>query len=102
MADPSHTVSVDVHGISGASFEFTDPLHFQDGDDPYDKDTAESHPLGRAAHSQAFRGVVSLITVFSLLPILLIPASLTGRLGLTTLVHVISVILGYSSPFLTS
>ena len=59
---PSSTDSVD--GTSGASFDFADPLHFRDGDDPYDKGAVESHPLGRATHSQAFREVVSLIMGF--------------------------------------
>ena len=61
---PSHPVSDDVPGTSGASFDFANPLHFRDGEDPFDKSTSGSHPLGRAAHLQAFREVVSLITGF--------------------------------------
>ena len=101
---PSHTVSVDVPGVSGASFEFTDPLHFWDGKDPFDKGAMESLPLGRAVHLQAFREVVCLITVqvFSQLPNLLSPALRTGRLGLATLGCLVSVILAFSSPFLSS
>ena len=45
-AVPSRTESIDVHGISGASFKFADPLHFRDGNDPFGKGAAESHPLG--------------------------------------------------------
>ena len=59
----------------------------------------QSHPLGRATHSQAFREVVSLITGFSLVLNPLSPALWTGRLGLMTLGRLVSLILAFSSPY---
>ena len=56
-------VSDDVPSTSGA-FDFADPLHFRDGEDPFDNGASGSRPLGRTAHLQAFLEVVSLITDF--------------------------------------
>ena len=38
--------SDDVLGISGADFDFADPLHFRDGKDPFDRSASGSQPLG--------------------------------------------------------
>ena len=61
---PSH-LTAGVLGTSGADeFDFADPLHFCDGEDPFDRGASGSLPLGRVAHSQAFWEVVSLIAGF--------------------------------------
>ena len=44
--------------------DFDGPLHFRDGEDPLDRGTSGSLPLGRAAHLQAFREVIPLTMGF--------------------------------------
>ena len=99
---PSCTVFVNVPGTLGASFDFTDPLHCQNGEDPFDKGDAVSHPLGHADHSQAFMRLSSSLQVFFPGAKSLNPVLWTERLGLTTLGCLVSMILTFSSHFLTS